>query len=937
MAAQTYVGTFAKRTGTGTQAITGMGFKPKALFFWSMGATVADSGFENADLQHYFGLTDDSLRQAGVSHTSGDGLTSSDTAMGHRNDKALIVVDLGGTLNSLGAVQSMDADGFTVDWTVSTGAAGILINFVAIGGADVAAYVGDVAARSTAGTQAITGVGFEPTAVIFLSYGTTDGSAATSASFGFGPSGVGWAVSADKQEALDCDALAPENPSQAARNQSTAACVSAHGFGPSSSYQASLVGFDADGFSLNWTTVAASGGRLPFLALRGVGVDVGSFAQPTAAGIQTIPTTVTPQAIIVASTGVPTDGPATDGRFCFGASDGVRQRVSWSGDVNGVSPTRTARRESTMSLSLAATPAAAGGSSTLLAEAGVETLAFNYFQLNWTTVDATIRQVMYLAIGAPLVATAFANEPEIDLVWRETIGRTGETIVESEVDLPDRDRYFHGLKRGLLTEVGEIDRHLSDPYGEHNVPSFTSSVFDEGGAWRARAVDPTTLDFAGTPQVIRGITDAGRRAEQTPRVIFRGVVREHHWTSDTQLQFVCEDPLSAELAVNNDKAQLPKASVNIDDFPGCAATKVPSSAESYVVNGAHSIGATTILVRSGVGQFAAADQVTFGIGADVYAVSSSSRSSNTMSALLASETAETQIVISPALISGLSDGEAIVQIPAHTVPAAVGTPVPFWFGMISDTKVAGSSVTLPGVDGALPVPVQLGLIGRAGDLRTPLNPSGRRWCCTASFKLSTNKLSPHSAIGGNVARDDDYSNPSGGAENFSGDPSVDGYYTFFGDAPNFDPYSVPPNPGSGHYLVYVTHDNVTHDGEVPGSDFETLLSFWNQPSAVDLLGGTSAVGKGQGPMKWVGDEVIGGRLTGIFLWGGHQCYAPGGSPFISVNFWDTVVDVATLGASGGRIAVPGSVRWSELGFTGTYITRNGRDYTVIGLQGVLRD
>lgn len=225
-----------------------------------------------------------------------------------------------------------------------------------------------------------------------------------------------------------------------------------------------------------------------------------------------------------------------------------------------------------------------------------------------------------------LAPVAFANEPEIDLVWSEITDRADTVHVISEVDLPDRDVYFHGLKLGLLTEVGEIDRALSDRYGEHNVPSFTHSWFDEDNTWRALAAADTTRDFAGMAEVFRGVTDAGRRAEATPRVLFRGKVREHHWPSDQQLQVICEDPLSAELAVNNDKNQIPKAQVNIDDFTGCAATLVPSSAESYVVNGAHSSGATTILVRSGVGQFANGDSVSFGSDAALYSVSSSSKS-----------------------------------------------------------------------------------------------------------------------------------------------------------------------------------------------------------------------------------------------------------------------------------------------------------------------
>jgi len=558
------------------------------------------------------------------------------------------------------------------------------------------------------------------------------------------------------------------------------------------------------------------------------------------------------------------------------------------------------------------------------------------YELAGVTAVARVTHLIALVVvrGGGLAPTELVNGGEVDLTWIEITDQAGTVHVISDSDLPDRFEYFNGLKLGIVTELGEIDRRLSDRYGEHEVPSFTFSLFDEFGAWRALAAASPTRDFDGMAVVCRGITDAGRRAELTPRVLFRGVVREHHWQSDQTLQFVAEDTLSAELAVNNDKAQIPKASVNIDDFPGCADTKVPSSAENYVVNGGHSAGATTVLVRSGIGQFAAGDTVTFGAGADVYSISSSSKSAATLEQLVAAETAEVSIVISPALLSGLSDGNAVVQIPAHTVPAAVGTPVPFAFGLITDTKVAGAGVTLPAVDLALPAPTIVGQIGRPGDLRDALNPSGRRWSFVAGYKASTNKLSPLSNQGNNLARDDDYSNPSGAGVNFNGNATFDNYYVFLADSPDFDPYG---SPGTAHHVVYITHDNVTHDGVVLGADFQATLPAWTGAGITDLTGATSSVGQGQGPMKFIGDEILDGRRTALMLWTGHACYAPGGSPFVSLNFWDTVVNVTTLGASDERIAVPGGARWTEVGFTGTFISRNGRDYTVVGLQGVFRD
>jgi hypothetical protein len=394
MAAQTYVGSFAKRAGTGTQVVSGVGFTPKAVFFWTGGATTADSGFENVDLQQCTGISD-GVHSFCTAHRSGDGLTSSSTAHGYYATAAIVTVDLGGTLNALANMVGFTSDGFTLDWTSSVSADGILIHFIAIGGAAVQARVGNIVSVNSTGNQAITGVGFEPQSVLFL----MDASATTTlpnVSTGYGPNGIGWAT-ASAQGTVDDDSVAPLNPSDTTRYQRTDKCVSSYGSGIT--WEGAMSSLDADGFTINWTVARVA--NLGYLALSGLVASVGALTTPAATGTQHTALGFQPQAVLFLSTGqAASTSIQTQNRMSVGATDGTRQRVSWSGDNNNVSPTQTARYDATTSVIVAATPAAAGGSSTKNAEASLSAFEDDGFTLNWTTVDVTTRQVLYFAIGA---------------------------------------------------------------------------------------------------------------------------------------------------------------------------------------------------------------------------------------------------------------------------------------------------------------------------------------------------------------------------------------------------------------------------------------------------------------------------------------------------------------------------------------------------------
>lgn len=108
---------------------------------------------------------------------------------------------------------------------------------------------------SASGSKSITGVGFQPKGVMFMV--STEASPASGANSGFG---VGFAVSASSMATVtettrNGNGGASETNTSAAYTVST---ISAGGGSKSVNIEGVLTSFDADGFTINTTTYAAS-------------------------------------------------------------------------------------------------------------------------------------------------------------------------------------------------------------------------------------------------------------------------------------------------------------------------------------------------------------------------------------------------------------------------------------------------------------------------------------------------------------------------------------------------------------------------------------------------------------------------------------------------------------------------------------------------------
>jgi hypothetical protein len=126
-------------------------------------------------------------------------------------------------------------------------------------------FKGSFVANTSTGNQAVSGVGFQPTAILFW------GNKLTAAGYGTGSSlFMGAATSTTERWAIAVigdDAAADSNTAR--RNTASACILSLISGAAAVDSQADLVSFDSDGFTINWSDAPASAWLIHFYALGG--------------------------------------------------------------------------------------------------------------------------------------------------------------------------------------------------------------------------------------------------------------------------------------------------------------------------------------------------------------------------------------------------------------------------------------------------------------------------------------------------------------------------------------------------------------------------------------------------------------------------------------------------------------------------------------------
>lgn len=394
-------GSFACPGSTGSQAVTGVGFKPKAVFFFYNEKT-ADGSAAGGALG--FGISDASANQFANSISDDDALGTSNTGNSTSLVSAIRYDSASQAAVYQAAVTSMDTDGFTVNWT--TVSSGVVISYLAIGGADVRAKVGNVIKAAVTGNQAVTGVGFQPTMVLNnIARSASSGAAAsTYMDIGVAKSSssrwLSWGGGGDNV-----------TPTRAYRAQRTDGFSVIRSSNSTLLSEADFVSMDSDGFTINWTTNDGGAQRVKYLALAGASFAIGSFTQKTSTGNQsTTGTGFRPSALFLVSINNVTTASvlSTARRISMGIGvSSTSRRCYWEGSVGAAGTSSVSQDlDSTKIIKLMTE---AGASPTTQAAADLVSMDSNGFTLNWTTADATAREILYIAFGPQVSPSSFIS------------------------------------------------------------------------------------------------------------------------------------------------------------------------------------------------------------------------------------------------------------------------------------------------------------------------------------------------------------------------------------------------------------------------------------------------------------------------------------------------------------------------------------------------
>ncbi len=408
--------------------VTGVGFQPKVVMFFG-NDSAADGTTTNA--REFFGAATSSSARAAIAAAGPNGGANPNKRKWFSNALAIANITEGATatLNTSADFVSMDADGFTLNWTVCDATARI-VNYIAIGGTDVTnTYVGSFTTPTAVNhTFGVTAPGFKPDALIFFDNTLTTTNLATgdAASSVFS---MGFATSAAKQNNRTSNRTTAASTTYSyQRTDSVINSVSGAG---AVSRAASLVSLDTNGFTLDFTIAPANAVYVNYIALKGGQYDVGSFNQATTTGEQTVTTGFQPSAVLFQSGGYAATTSITSGsRLSFGVGISSSSRASiWSGDNAAANPSVTNQDLDRTRCLKTITP---GASPTVTSSMDFVSNDATAFRVNNTIADATSRQILYLAMGSnPVTSATMASAAD------QTFAKNDPSTVISDITISD--------------------------------------------------------------------------------------------------------------------------------------------------------------------------------------------------------------------------------------------------------------------------------------------------------------------------------------------------------------------------------------------------------------------------------------------------------------------------------------------------------------------
>ncbi len=386
---------FTQRSSAGSQAVTGVGFEPKAVILWTPWRS-STGLFDGAEICE--GASDGVKQFARCMSVE---VANAAGSVGLTFDAILrrLTTTTGSAPSELCAASltSLDSDGFTLDWSVSD-AGGATIYAIAIGGdgLEAALLTGTVPSGTT---TALTGAGFEPTAVMvwpgYTGVPYAHGLFAARDSWGFATS-VAQVCSAT----IEIAAFGNKKRTMGTVVDAKVATVMQEngilGGGIASNHK--LLSFGTDGLSLSdWHGSFGGTADMAVLCLRGVVVAVGEVIIPTSPGTVSETAGVAPELLLLQTVDLTLGGNAVSNGARFGIgcwTDDAQVTVGAGSDTTGEF---TAAHDDTAIRIYQ--PGATSGASTLRVAATVASIESDGFTLDCTTVTGSSTPIQYLAIG----------------------------------------------------------------------------------------------------------------------------------------------------------------------------------------------------------------------------------------------------------------------------------------------------------------------------------------------------------------------------------------------------------------------------------------------------------------------------------------------------------------------------------------------------------
>lgn len=386
-------GSFDLSVSSTDQVISSVGFAPRFVVFFgfnsSAGATQAST----------FGVADAQRGQWAQSMRTKDSVSPADNERAWSSSHCIYTSDSAGAVSQRAEFGSITHDGFVLK-TTGDGATARRLHWIAFGGEQVRAKAGYFDLSTSTGTQAVTGVGFQPKAVIFgpSTSSTTEGVATNEARFALG------AMTAASQwsgSTYGNDNVSPTQEYSVGRTDASIVRVS----GGSTTALAAYSSLDSDGFTVDKSTAPGATVRVGYLALGGLArYAVGAFSQATSTGNQsTTGVGFQPKGLLFASFGkTASTTPAANATAMVGAAVSTSSRRAHQSSAQHNLATSDTSRDTTETAALIAS--SSGGTPTRVATADFVSHDLDGFTLNWTAADATARENFYVAVGQ-----AYAN------------------------------------------------------------------------------------------------------------------------------------------------------------------------------------------------------------------------------------------------------------------------------------------------------------------------------------------------------------------------------------------------------------------------------------------------------------------------------------------------------------------------------------------------